>query len=131
MEGSLKRLKTDVIDLYYQHRVDSSVAVHKVTPTAAVYAATKHYVWALSEGLRQEVKPYDIRTTVISPGAVATELPNSISEPDVPESMHKYYEAFAIPRRGVRAGSHFRPEPARGGGRGLKQADGTRLSPCS
>ena len=34
MEGSLKRLKTDVIDLYYQHRVDSSVAVHKVTPTA-------------------------------------------------------------------------------------------------
>jgi short-subunit dehydrogenase len=74
VEGSLKRLKTDVIDLYYQHRVDSSVAVHKVTPTAAVYAATKHAVWALSEGLRQEVKPYDIRTTVISPGAVATEL---------------------------------------------------------
>ena len=44
MEGSLKRLKTDVIDLYYQHRVDSSVAVHKATPTAAVYAATKHAV---------------------------------------------------------------------------------------
>ena len=56
-------------------------------------------MWALSEGLRQEVKPYDIRTTVISPGAVATELPNSISEPDVPESMHKYYEAFAIPAK--------------------------------
>ena len=29
---------------------------------------------ALSEGLRQEVKPYNIRTTIISPGAVATEL---------------------------------------------------------
>ena len=53
----------------------SSVAGHKVGPGGAVYAATKHAVRALSEGLRQEVKPYNIRTTVISPGAVATELP--------------------------------------------------------
>src|SRR5437867_2698659 len=29
-EGSLKRLKTDVIDLYYQHRVDSSVPIEDV-----------------------------------------------------------------------------------------------------
>ncbi|MGO7616665.1 hypothetical protein ACC689_36385, partial [Rhizobium ruizarguesonis] len=29
---------------------------------------------ALSEGLRKEVKPYNIRTTIISPGAVSTEL---------------------------------------------------------
>ena len=42
---------------------------------------------ALSEGLRQEVKPYNIRTTVISPGAVATELPDSITEPDVAEGI--------------------------------------------
>ena len=48
---------------------------------AAVYAATKHAVRALSEGLRQEVKPYNIRTTVISPGAVATELPDSVDRP--------------------------------------------------
>ena len=75
----------------------SSVAGHKVRPGSAVYAATKHAVLALSEGLRQEVKPYNIRTTVISPGAVATELPNSISEPDVAESFQKFYEAFAIP----------------------------------
>jgi NADP-dependent 3-hydroxy acid dehydrogenase YdfG len=40
-------------------------------------------VLALSEGLRQEVKPYNIRTTVISPGAVATELPNTVSDPVV------------------------------------------------
>jgi NADP-dependent 3-hydroxy acid dehydrogenase YdfG len=75
----------------------SSVAGHKVTPLGAVYAATKHAVRALSEGLRQEVKPYNIRTTVISPGAVATELPNSITEPEVAANMHKFYEAFAIP----------------------------------
>ena len=75
----------------------SSVAGHKVRAGGAVYAATKHAVLALSEGLRQEVKPYNIRTTVISPGAVATELPNSISEQDVAESFHKFYEDFAIP----------------------------------
>ena len=75
----------------------SSVAGHKVRAGGAVYAATKHAVLALSEGLRQEVKPYNIRTTVISPGAVATELPNTISEPDVAESFHKFYEEFAIP----------------------------------
>ena len=63
----------------------SSVAGHKVGPGGAVYAATKHAVRALSEGLRQEVKPYNIRTTVISPGAVATELPNSVTEPDIAE----------------------------------------------
>jgi len=75
----------------------SSVAGHKVTPSGAVYAATKHAVRALSEGLRQEVKPYNIRTTVISPGAVATELPDSITERDVSEGIHKFYEQFAIP----------------------------------
>ena len=75
----------------------SSVAGHKVGPGSAVYAATKHAVRALSEGLRQEVKPYNIRMTVISPGAVATELPNSITEPDIAEDIHKFYEEFAIP----------------------------------
>jgi NADP-dependent 3-hydroxy acid dehydrogenase YdfG len=75
----------------------SSVAGHLVRPGSAVYSATKHAVLALSEGLRQEVKPYNIRTTVISPGAVATELPNSITEPGIAESINKFYEAYAIP----------------------------------
>jgi NADP-dependent 3-hydroxy acid dehydrogenase YdfG len=75
----------------------SSVAGHKVRPGSAVYAATKHAVRVISEGLRQEVKSYNIRTTVISPGAVATELPNSVTEPDIAESIHKFYEEIAIP----------------------------------
>jgi aryl-alcohol dehydrogenase-like predicted oxidoreductase len=32
-EGSLKRLRTDVIDLYYQHRVDSNVPIEEVAGT--------------------------------------------------------------------------------------------------
>jgi NADP-dependent 3-hydroxy acid dehydrogenase YdfG len=74
----------------------SSVAGHKVNPGGAVYAATKHGVRIISEGLRQEVKPFNIRTTIISPGAVATELPDSITEPDVAERVRKVY-AMAIP----------------------------------
>ncbi len=75
----------------------SSVAGHKVGPGFAVYAATKHAVRALSEGLRQEVKPYNIRTTVISPGAVATELPNSTTDPVAAERVRKFYADAAIP----------------------------------
>jgi len=75
----------------------SSVAGHRVGPGFAVYAATKFAVRALSEGLRQEVKPYNIRTTVISPGAVATELPNSVTDPDAAERVRKFYANAAIP----------------------------------
>ena len=75
----------------------SSVAGHKVGQGFAVYAATKYAVRALSEGLRQEVKPYNIRSTIISPGAVDTELPDSITEPDVAEGMHQFYKQYALP----------------------------------
>jgi NADP-dependent 3-hydroxy acid dehydrogenase YdfG len=75
----------------------SSVAGHLVRPGGAVYSATKHAVRVISEGLRQEVKPYNIRSTIISPGAVATELPDSITEPDVAKGIHDFYEQYAIP----------------------------------
>jgi NADP-dependent 3-hydroxy acid dehydrogenase YdfG len=75
----------------------SSVAGHKIMLNGAVYSATKHAVRALSEGLRQEVKPWNIRTTIVSPGAVDTELPGSITEPDVAQGMSGFYKATAIP----------------------------------
>lgn len=74
----------------------ASVAGHKVGPGTAVYSATKHAVRVLSEGLRQEVKPYNIRTTIISPGAVATELPNSVVDPTTATAVRKLYADVAI-----------------------------------
>ena len=74
----------------------SSVAGHKGRAGGAVYSATKHAVRVISEGLRQEVKPFGIRTTVISPGAVDTELPQTITEPDVAERMKQFYAEQAI-----------------------------------
>ena len=46
VEGSLKRLKTEVIDLYYQHRVDPDVPVEEVAGTIADLVAegkVKHF----------------------------------------------------------------------------------------
>jgi NADP-dependent 3-hydroxy acid dehydrogenase YdfG len=75
----------------------SSVAGHQVRPGGVVYSATKHAVRVISEGLRQEVKPYNIRSTIISPGAVKTELADHISEPDIAKGIKEFYENYAIP----------------------------------
>jgi NADP-dependent 3-hydroxy acid dehydrogenase YdfG len=61
-----------------------------------VYCATKFGVRALTEGLRQEVKPYNIRTTIISPGAMKTELQNSISDAEVQAGSRAFVEKFGI-----------------------------------
>lgn len=74
----------------------SSVYGHKVGPGAAVYCATKFGVRALSEGLRQEVKPYNIRTTIVSPGAVKTELLDQISEQDIAEGVRGYVDKVGV-----------------------------------
>ena len=74
----------------------SSVYGHVVDPGATVYCATKHAVRALSEGLRKEVKPYNIRTTVISPGAVSTELLEHISEKDIQQGTRDFVSKIAV-----------------------------------
>ena len=76
----------------------SSVYGHVVGPVTAVYCATKFAVRALSEGLRQEVKPYNIRTTVISPGAVRTELHEHISEKDIQAGIKELVSKIAVGR---------------------------------
>jgi NADP-dependent 3-hydroxy acid dehydrogenase YdfG len=75
----------------------SSVAGHKVRQTSAVYAATKTAVRVISEGLRMEMVPHNVRVTVISPGAVESELADSITEPEVKKNIDAFYEANAIP----------------------------------
>ena len=74
----------------------SSVAGHKVFGGSAVYSATKFAVRALSEGLRMEVKPYNIRTTIVCPGAVKTELLEHISEADIQQANQDYVGAVGI-----------------------------------
>jgi NADP-dependent 3-hydroxy acid dehydrogenase YdfG len=89
----------------------SSVAGHKIRPGSAVYAATKHAVRVISEGLRQELKPHNIRTTVISPGAVATELPNTITEPDIEKMVKERYKIALSPEVFAKAVAYAMDQP--------------------
>ncbi|GAA5233629.1 SDR family oxidoreductase [Verticiella sediminum] len=75
----------------------SSVAGHTISAGGAIYSATKYSVRVISEALRKEVKPYNIRTMVLSPGAVDTELPASVGAPGVNEAIADYYKNNAIP----------------------------------
>jgi NADP-dependent 3-hydroxy acid dehydrogenase YdfG len=75
----------------------SSVYGHKVVATGAVYCATKHAVRAISEGLRQEVKDYNIRVTTISPGAVRTELTDHITEPGLADDVRDVVGKIGVP----------------------------------
>ncbi|MCW5313225.1 SDR family NAD(P)-dependent oxidoreductase [Nostoc sp. KVJ3] len=72
----------------------SSVAGHKVFPGSAIYCATKYAVRAISEGLRLESNG-EIRSTNISPGAVATELTTTITDKDTAAGIDQLY-AIAI-----------------------------------
>lgn len=75
----------------------SSVAGHKLFGGSAVYSATKFGVRALSEGLREEVAPDNIRVTIISPGAVRTELLEHISEKDIQQANEDYVGEVGLP----------------------------------
>jgi NADP-dependent 3-hydroxy acid dehydrogenase YdfG len=75
----------------------SSVAGHVVNPVGAVYCATKTGIRVIAEALRQEVKEWGGRTTVISPGAVDTELPQSVKADGVAEMIADAYATGAIP----------------------------------
>jgi NADP-dependent 3-hydroxy acid dehydrogenase YdfG len=77
----------------------SSVAGHRVGPNGAIYSATKFAVRALSEGLRQEAGD-KIRVTIISPGAVESELAETISNPDVKKRIQDYRK-MAIPAEAI------------------------------
>jgi NADP-dependent 3-hydroxy acid dehydrogenase YdfG len=68
----------------------ASVAAHVLFPGAAVYCGTKYAVRAITEGLRLDLRPqYAIRVSLISPGAVATELAQRISDLDVRRSFEQ------------------------------------------
>lgn len=64
-----------------------STAGLTITPTMAVYAATKNAVRTLMEGLRRESTDGVLRTTAVSPGFVRTELADSIDDARVREQI--------------------------------------------
>ncbi len=71
----------------------ASVGALSVSPTAAVYCATKYAVRAISDGLRQENDR--LRITCVHPGVVESELADTITDTAAIEGM-KTYRAIAL-----------------------------------
>lgn len=89
----------------------ASIGAYAVSPTAAVYCATKYAVRALSEGLRQEVGG-DVRVTVIAPGVTESELADSISDEGGRAEMREFRKV-AIPASAIaRAIAYAVEQPA-------------------
>ncbi len=68
----------------------SSLLARRVAPFTTVYAATKHAVAAISQGLRAELRPLNIRVTEIAPGIVNTEVFRAIDDPAVRERYARF-----------------------------------------
>lgn len=80
----------------------SSVAGVKVSAgRGVVYSATKFAVKAISEGLRAEMAPYNIRVTTLYPGAVESELKFGSSDPETSQAIQEFYQHFEIPADSV------------------------------
>lgn len=65
-----------------------STAGIKILPTMGVYAATKNAIRTATEALRQESGP-NLRVTEISPGMVASNFGDSITDPATREAIGK------------------------------------------
>ncbi|MEH0886150.1 SDR family oxidoreductase [Enterobacter sp. UNJFSC 003] len=79
--------------------VASVAGIKVLAPGGVVYSATKFAVRALSEGLRQEAGKA-LRTTLISPGAVESELQFGSSDTESKKFLHEFYKQ-AIPAEAI------------------------------
>ncbi|WP_417876831.1 SDR family oxidoreductase [Winogradskyella sediminis] len=86
----------------------SSMAAHRYFPGGAVYCATKSAVKMFSEGLRQELAPkYGINVTSIEPGAVATELTDTITDEDIKENMQDMQNMTTLEAEDIANAIHY------------------------
>lgn len=60
----------------------SSIAGRKVYPDHTVYCGTKYFVHAVSESIRGQLAPFDVRVVVISPGVIETEVLDHVTDPN-------------------------------------------------
>jgi NADP-dependent 3-hydroxy acid dehydrogenase YdfG len=75
----------------------SSIAGHIVFPGSAVYCATKSAVRSISEGLRlEESSDSNIRSTIISPGSILTELSKHITDQEQKNAINQIEESVGI-----------------------------------
>ena len=72
----------------------SSVAGRQATATASGYNATKFGVNGFTEAFRQEVVEDGIRTTIVEPGLVETELKNHIPDEEIQAETEQWLDSL-------------------------------------
>ena len=77
--------------------IASVFGIKVFAPGGTVYCATKAAIRTLTEGLRVEVHGDQIRTTIISPGAIDSELKESSSDEASAKAVGELYKKLAIP----------------------------------
>lgn len=87
----------------------SSIGGLSVSPTAAVYCATKYAVRAISDGLRQETDT--LRVTVVYPGVVESELANTITDDTARQAMDTFRSVAIKPDAIARAIAYAIEQP--------------------
>ena len=80
-----------------------STAGIKMVPTMGVYAATKNAVRTATEILRQEAGPH-LRVTEVSPGMIATNFGDSITDQPTKTMIEGQLGAIAIPPEAIARG---------------------------
>lgn len=80
-----------------------STAGLKILPTMGVYAATKNAVRTITEALRQEAGP-TLRVTEVSPGMIATNFGDSMTDEAVKRAIQTRVDAIAIPPDAIARG---------------------------
>ena len=72
-----------------------SSAGREVYPKGNVYCASKHAVAAITEGMRIDLNPYEIKVSSINPGLVETEFSQVRYKGDaVADTVYKGYKAL-------------------------------------
>lgn len=83
-----------------------STAGLAIVPTMGVYGATKNAVRTITEALRQEAGPH-LRVTEVSPGFVATDFADSMTDPAIRDAIKKQAAEMAISPAAIARGVLF------------------------
>lgn len=102
IKGVLNAMYSVIPEFYEQNSghmiITSSRAGTTLVPGNAVYCGTKHFVKVMLQSFNSEtnLEGKNLRTTTIYPGAVKTELLNTVAENEHKKQVEGFYEQFGL-----------------------------------
>lgn len=87
LKGMVERKSGTIINI-------GSIAGLKTFPSHTAYCGTKFAVHAITEGIREEVSDSNVRSIVIAPGAVETELLSHTTSDEIKDNYESWKEGM-------------------------------------